>query len=252
MKLVSKTGVGTIAAGVAKAYADKIVISGYDGGTGASPKTSIQHAGVPWEIGLAETHQTLMMNNLRSRVIVETDGKLLTGKDVAYACVLGAEEFGFATAPLVVLGCVMMRVCHKDTCPVGIATQNQDLRALFNGRADHVVNFMHFVAEELREVLAELGLRTVDELVGRTDLLKRKDNLSQQRPKAASMNVEALLYQHDGERYKNIVQNHHLDEGFDLTQLLPDAQSAIEQHKSFTGNYVVKMNNETWVSLLAV
>ncbi|MDH5140934.1 glutamate synthase large subunit [Staphylococcus cohnii] len=240
VKLVSKTVVGTIAAGVAKAYADKIVISGYDGGTGASPKTSIQHAGVPWEIGLAETHQTLMMNNLRSRVIVETDGKLLTGKDVAYACALGAEEFGFATAPLVVLGCVMMRVCHKDTCPVGIATQNQDLRALFNGRADHVVNFMHFVAEELREILAELGLRTVDDLVGRTDLLKRKDHLSQRRHKAASMNVEALLYQHEGERYKKIAQNHHLDEGFDLTQLLPDAQAAIEQQKSFTGNYVVK------------
>ncbi|RIP18370.1 glutamate synthase subunit alpha, partial [Staphylococcus gallinarum] len=170
VKLVSKTGVGTIAAGVAKAYADKIVISGYDGGTGASPKTSIQHAGVPWEIGLAETHQTLMMNNLRSRVKVETDGKLLTGKDVAYACALGAEEFGFATAPLVVLGCIMMRVCHKDTCPVGIATQNKDLRALFNGRADHVVIFMHFVAEALREILAALGSRTVAELVGRTAL----------------------------------------------------------------------------------
>lgn len=242
VKLVSKTGVGTIAAGVAKAYADKIVISGYDGGTGASPKTSIQHAGVPWEIGLAETHQTLMMNDLRSRVKVETDGKLLTGKDVAYACALGAEEFGFATAPLVVLGCIMMRVCHKDTCPVGIATQNKDLRALFNGRADHVVNFMHFVAEELREILAELGLRTVDELVGRTDLLTRKTNLATRQPKAASMNVEALLYQHDGGRYKKIEQNHHLDIGFDLTELYPDAQTAIRSGQSFEGQY--RLNNE--------
>ncbi|MGW7850035.1 glutamate synthase large subunit [Staphylococcus xylosus] len=240
VKLVSKTGVGTIAAGVAKAYADKIVISGYDGGTGASPKTSIQHAGVPWEIGLAETHQTLMMNGLRSRVKVETDGKLLTGKDVAYACALGAEEFGFATAPLVVLGCIMMRVCHKDTCPVGIATQNQDLRALFNGRADHVVNFMHFVAEELREILAELGLKSVDELVGRTDLLTRKNNLANSRPKAASMNVEALLYQHEGERFKKVEQNHHLDEGFDLTEFYPDAKDAIESGQTFSGQYQLK------------
>ncbi|MFY2827669.1 glutamate synthase large subunit [Staphylococcus arlettae] len=239
VKLVSKTGVGTIAAGVAKAYADKIVISGYDGGTGASPKTSIQHAGVPWEVGLAETHQTLMMNDLRSRVKVETDGKLLTGKDVAYACALGAEEFGFATAPLVVLGCIMMRVCHKDTCPVGIATQNQDLRALFNGRADHVVNFMHFVAEELREILAQLGLKSVDELVGRTDLLQRAP-YQKQRPKANTMDIEALLYQHDGERHKSIEQNHHLDEGFDLTQLFPDAQAAINDGKTFKGNYQLK------------
>lgn len=241
VKLVSKTGVGTIAAGVAKAFADKIVISGYDGGTGASPKTSIQHAGVPWEVGLAETHQTLMMNDLRSRVKVETDGKLLTGKDVAYACALGAEEFGFATAPLVVLGCIMMRVCHKDTCPVGIATQNQDLRALFNGRADHVVNFMHFVAEELREILAELGLKSVDELVGRTDLLQRAPHLKD-RPKANTMDVEALLYKHDGDRFNKIKQNHHLKEGFDLNYLYPDAQEALEQGKSFKGEYTI--NNE--------
>lgn len=242
VKLVSKTGVGTIATGVAKAYADKIVISGYDGGTGASPKTSIQHAGVPWEIGLAETHQTLMMNDLRSRVKVETDGKLLTGKDVAYACALGAEEFGFATAPLVVLGCIMMRVCHKDTCPVGIATQNQDLRALYNGRADHVVNFMHFIAEELREILAELGLKSVEELIGRTDLLQRTGNLASRRPKAAAMDVEALLYQHEGDRFKKIEQDHHLDVSLDMTRLYPEAQEAIEQGGTFTGEYV--LNNE--------
>ena len=240
VKLVSKTGVGTIAAGVAKAYADKIVISGYDGGTGASPKTSIQHAGVPWEIGLAETQQTLMLNGLRSRVKVETDGKLLTGKDVAYACALGAEEFGFATAPLVVLGCVMMRVCHKDTCPVGIATQNQDLRALFRGKADHILNFMHFVAEELREILAELGLKSVDELVGRTDLLQRKYKSSTPQAKSETLNVEALLFSHEGERFNSIQQNHHLQRGFDLTQLYEDAQQAIEQGQSYQGEYQIR------------
>ena len=174
---------------MAKAFADKIVISGYDGGTGASPKTSIQHAGVPWEIGLAETHQTLKLNDLRSRVKLETDGKLLTGKDVAYACALGAEEFGFATAPLVVLGCIMMRVCHKDTCPVGVATQNKDLRALYRGKAHHVVNFMHFIAQELREILASLGLKRVEDLVGRTDLLQRSSTLKAN-SKAASIDVE--------------------------------------------------------------
>ncbi|MGT0197500.1 glutamate synthase-related protein [Staphylococcus aureus] len=200
-KLVSKTGVGTIASGVAKAFADKIVISGYDGGTGASPKTSIQHAGVPWEIGLAETHQTLKLNDLRSRVKLETDGKLLTGKDVAYACALGAVEFGFATAPLVVLGCIMMCVCHKDTCPVGVATQNKDLRALYRGKAHHVVNFMHFIAQELREILASLGLKRVEDLVGRTDLLQRSSTLKAN-SKAASIDVEKLLCPFMGQTQK--------------------------------------------------
>ncbi len=241
VKLVSKTGVGTIASGVAKAFADKIVISGYDGGTGASPKTSIQHAGLPWEIGLAETHQTLKLNDLRSRVKLETDGKLLTGKDVAYACALGAEEFGFATAPLVVLGCIMMRVCHNDTCPVGVATQNKDLRALFRGKAQHVVNFMYFIAEELREILASLGLETVEELVGRTDLLQRSTQLKPN-SKAASLQIERLIEQFDGVNTKEISQNHHLDEGFDLNYLYPDARYSIENGHSFTGNYVV--NNE--------
>src|SRR5699024_2028675 len=146
VKLVSKSGVGTIAAGVAKAHADKIVISGYDGGTGASPKTSIQHAGLPWEIGLSETHQTLMLNGLRSRVTLETDGKLMTGRDVALACALGAEEFAFATAPLVVLGCLMMRVCHKDTCPVGIDKQNGELRKLFTAKSDHINKFKYYIS----------------------------------------------------------------------------------------------------------
>lgn len=203
VKLVSKTGVGTIASGVVKAFADKIVISGYDGGTGASPKTSIQHVGVPWKIGLAETHQTLKLNHLRSRVKLETDGKLLTGKDVAYACALGAEEFGFATAPLVVLGCIMMRVCHNGTCLVGVATQNKDLRALFRGKAQYVVNFMYFVAEELREILASLGLETVEELVGRTDFLKRSSQLKVG-SKAATIQIENLIEYFDGPNTKEI------------------------------------------------
>lgn len=171
VKLVAKAGVGTIAAGVAKAMADVIVISGYDGGTGASPKTSMKHAGLPWELGLAETHQTLLLNNLRDRVILETDGKLMTGRDVVMAALLGAEEFGFSTAPLVVLGCIMMRACHLDTCPVGIATQNPELRGRFAGNPDHVVHFMRFIAQEVREIMASLGFRTLDDMVGRTDVL---------------------------------------------------------------------------------
>ncbi len=155
VKLVAEVGVGTIAAGVAKAHADVVLISGHDGGTGASPLSSIKHAGGPWELGLAETHQTLVLNNLRSRIYVETDGQLKTGRDVAIAALLGAEEFGFATAPLVVLGCIMMRVCHLDTCPVGVATQDPKLRERFTGDPDHVVNFMRFIAQELREIMAQ-------------------------------------------------------------------------------------------------
>ena len=175
VKLVSEAGVGTIAAGVAKAGAQVILISGYDGGTGAAPKSSIHNAGLPWELGLAEAHQTLMLNGLREKVRIETDGKLMTGRDVAVACALGAEEFGFATAPLVTMGCVMMRVCNLDTCPVGIATQNPELRKRFAGKPEYVMNFMLFIAEELREIMAKLGVKTVDELVGRTDFLKIKD-----------------------------------------------------------------------------
>lgn len=176
VKLVSEAGVGTVAAGVAKAGAQVILISGYDGGTGAAPRTSIHNAGLPWELGLAETHQTLIMNDLRSKVRLETDGKLMTGRDVAIAAMLGAEEFGFATAPLVTMGCVMMRVCNLDACPVGVATQNPELRKRFRGKPEYVINFMHFVAQELREYMAKLGVRTVDELVGRSDLLKVKEH----------------------------------------------------------------------------
>ena len=178
VKLVSEAGVGTVAAGVAKAGAQVILVSGYDGGTGAAPLSSIHNAGLPWELGLAETHQTLVQNGLRNRVRVETDGKLMSGRDVAIAAILGAEEFGFATAPLVTMGCVMMRVCHQDTCPMGLATQNPELRKRFAGKPEYVENFMRFIAEELREYMARLGVKSVDELVGRTDLLRVKENVS--------------------------------------------------------------------------
>ena len=191
VKLVSEAGVGTIAAGVAKAGAQVVLISGYDGGTGAAPRTSIHNAGLPWELGLAETHQTLIQNDLRSRVVVETDGKLMSGRDVAIACMLGAEEFGFATAPLVTMGCVMMRVCNLDTCPVGIATQNPELRKRFAGKPEYVVNFMRFIAQELREHMAKLGVRTVEELVGRTDLLRVREHAVNER--AATVDLSAIL-----------------------------------------------------------
>ena len=176
VKLVSEAGVGTVAAGVAKAGAQVILVSGYDGGTGAAPRSSIHNAGLPWELGLAETHQTLIMNGLRSKVRIETDGKLMSGRDVIIAAILGAEEFGFATAPLVTMGCIMMRVCNLDTCPVGVATQNPELRRNFRGKPEYVMNFMRFIAQEMREYMAKLGVRTVDELVGHTELLKKKDN----------------------------------------------------------------------------
>ena len=188
VRLVSEAGVGTVAAGVAKAGAQVILISGYDGGTGAAPSSSIYNAGLPWELGLAEAHQTLKLNGLRSRVRIETDGKLMTGRDVLVAALLGAEEFGFATAPLVTMGCVMMRVCNLDTCPMGIATQNPELRKRFRGKPEHIVNFMHFIAQELREYMAKLGIRTVDELIGRTDLLYKKEC-----PEAEKMDFSQIL-----------------------------------------------------------
>lgn len=192
VKLVSEAGVGTVAAGVAKAGAEVILISGYDGGTGAAPKSSIYNAGLPWELGLAETHQTLLLNGLRSKVVIETDGKLMSGRDVAIAAILGAEEFGFATAPLVTMGCVMMRVCNLDTCPVGVATQNPELRKNFKGKPEYVETFMRFIAQELREYMAKLGVRTIHELVGRYDLLKKRE-LPQSEKRARSIDLSALL-----------------------------------------------------------
>ena len=190
VKLVSEAGVGTVAAGVAKAGAQVILISGYDGGTGAAPKSSIHNAGLPWELGLSETHQNLIQNGLRQRVRIETDGKLMSGRDVAIAAILGAEEFGFATAPLITMGCVMMRVCNLDTCPVGVATQNPELRKRFRGKPEYVINFMRFIAEELREYMAKLGVRSVDELVGRTDLLAQKENLT---PAQKKIDISGIL-----------------------------------------------------------
>ena len=183
VKLVSEAGVGTVAAGVAKAGAGVVLISGYDGGTGAAPLSSIHNAGLPWELGLAETHQTLVANGLRGRVVIETDGKLMSGRDVAIAAILGAEEFGFATAPLIAMGCVMMRACQSDTCPMGIATQNPELRKRFAGKPEHVENFMHFIARQLREIMASLGVRSVEELVGRTDFLRVRPDLTEKQQK---------------------------------------------------------------------
>jgi glutamate synthase (ferredoxin) len=231
VKLVSEVGVGTIAAGVAKAHADVVLISGYDGGTGASPQTSLQHAGLPWELGLAETHQTLVLNNLRSRIAVETDGQLKTGRDVAVAALLGAEEFGFATAPLVSAGCIMMRVCHLNTCPTGVATQDPQLRAKFTGKPEHVVNFMRFIAEDLREIMAQLGFRTVEEMVGRTDRLEAKKAVEHW--KARGLDFSNVLYQPDVSedvgRFCQIKQDHGLDRSLDVTQLLDLCKPAIER-----------------------
>ena len=212
VKLVSEAGVGTVAAGVAKAGAQVILISGYDGGTGAAPRSSIYNAGLPWELGLAEAHQTLMLNGLRSRVRIETDGKLMTGRDVLVAALLGAEEFGFATAPLVTMGCVMMRVCNLDTCPMGIATQNPELRKRFSGKPEYIVNFMHFIAQELREYMAKLGVRTVDELVGRTDLLRVKDSAA-----AKHIDFSAILAHNEAGEKQHFDQDDIFDFELDKT-----------------------------------
>src|SRR5213079_145049 len=193
VKLVAEVGVGTVAAGVAKAHADVVLISGHDGGTGASPLTSIKHAGAPWELGLAETHQTLLLNDLRSRIVVEVDGQLKTGRDVVIGALLGAEEFGFATAPLVTLGCIMMRVCHLNTCPVGVATQDPVLRKKFTGDPAHVVNFMRCIAQEVRELMAHLGFRTLNEMVGRTDKLETRQAV--EHFKAKGLDFSQIFYQ---------------------------------------------------------
>ena len=250
VKLVSEAGVGTIAAGVAKAGAQVILVSGYDGGTGAAPKSSIHNAGLPWELGLAETHQTLMLNGLREKVRIETDGKLMTGRDVAIACALGAEEFGFATAPLVTMGCVMMRVCNLDTCPVGIATQNPELRKRFAGKPEYVMNFMMFIAEELREIMAKLGVRTVDELVGRTDLLKIKSDINSN---AAMLDLAPILGL-DGNKKTKVKTQHFnakkvydfkLLETMDEAVLLPEFLPHFEKNESASIDVEVSSINRT-------
>ena len=233
VKLVSEAGVGTVAAGVAKAGAQVILVSGFDGGTGAAPENSIYNAGLPWELGLAEAHQTLIANELRNKVVVETDGKLMSGRDVAIAAMLGAEEYGFATAPLVTMGCVMMRVCNLDTCPVGVATQNPELRKRFKGKPEYVVNFMKFIAQELREYMAKLGIRTVDELVGRVDLLKVKDGVSE--GKADEVCLSKILNADFADvrvKYdKKNVYYFKLDETKDVTVLIKKLGKALEQKK---------------------
>jgi glutamate synthase (NADPH/NADH) large chain len=215
VKLVSEAGVGTVAAGVAKAHADVILISGHDGGTGASPLTSLKHAGTPWELGLAETQQTLLLNGLRDRVVVQTDGQLKTGRDVVIAALLGAEEFGFATAPLVVMGCIMMRVCHLDTCPVGVATQNPELRARFAGSPEFVVTFFEFIAEQVREHLAALGLRSLDEAIGRVDLIDALPAVEHW--KASGLDLSPILHEPavEGSRRCTTSQDHGLTRAMD-------------------------------------
>jgi len=252
VKLVSEVGVGTIAAGVAKGHADVILISGHDGGTGASPQTSIKHAGLPWELGVAETHQTLVMNDLRSRVVVETDGQLKTGRDLAIAALLGAEEFGFATSPLVAIGCIMMRVCHLDTCPVGVATQNPELRKKFTGDPEHVVNFMYFIAEEMRAYMAKLGFRTVNEMIGRVDKLEPKQAVEHW--KAKGIDLSKMLYMPDVPesvgRYCQIPQNHGLDVALDNTVLLDLCKPALEEGKRVAATVPIKNINRVVGTIL--
>ena len=251
VKLVSELGVGTVAAGVAKAHADVVLISGHDGGTGASPLTSIKHAGTPWELGLAETQQTLLLNNLRDRIVVQCDGQLKTGRDVMVAALLGAEEFGFATAPLVVMGCVMMRVCHLDTCPVGIATQNPQLRDKFSGKAEHVINFMKFVAEEVRELLAELGFRTLKEAIGQTECLDVTDSIDHW--KAEGLDLSPILYQpplgSDSVRYCTQDQDHGLEHALDQT-LIQLAEGALRHGDRINLELPIRNVNRTVGTML--
>ena len=246
VKLVSEVGVGTIAAGVAKAKADVILISGFDGGTGASPLTSLKHAGLPWELGIAEAQQTLVMNNLRGRVVMECDGQLKTGRDVAIACLLGAEEFGFSTAPLVASGCIMMRACHLNTCPVGIATQDPELRKNFKGKPEHVINFMFFVAQELREIMSQLGFRTVDEMVGQSQKINMEDAVKNYKTKG--INLSKILYKPDVPENtpikNNSKQDHNLENVLDFT-ILNEAKLAIEKKVKMNLSYDIKNTDRT-------
>jgi glutamate synthase (ferredoxin) len=252
VKLVSEVGVGTIAAGVAKAHADVVLISGFDGGTGASPQTSIKHAGLPWELGLAETHQTLVLNNLRSRIAVETDGQMKTGRDVVVATLLGAEEYGFSTAPLVTLGCIMMRVCHKNTCPVGVATQDPALRKHFTGDPAYTVNFMTFLAQEVREIMAQLGFRTINEMVGRTDVLEPKKAIDHW--KAKGIDLSKILYQPEVPpavgRYCQIPQDHGLEKSLDMTTLLDLCKPALEKEEKVKATLPIRNVNRVVGTIL--
>ncbi len=252
VKLVAEVGVGTIAAGVAKAHADVVLISGHDGGTGASPQSSIKHAGIPWELGVAETHQTLVLNNLRSRIAVETDGQLKTGRDVVVATLLGAEEFGFATSPLVVLGCIMMRVCHLNTCPVGVATQDPVLRKKFTGDPAHVVNFMYMIAQEARELMAKLGFRTMNEMIGRTDKLDMTKAVDHW--KAKGLDFSSIFHQPKVAsgvgRYCQIPQDHGLDKALDNTTLLKLCEPALTKKQKVRADLPIKNTNRVVGTIL--
>jgi glutamate synthase (NADPH/NADH) large chain len=252
VKLVSKAGVGIIASGVAKAHADAILISGHDGGTGASPITSIRHAGLPWELGLAESHQTLVKNKLRDRVVLQTDGQLRTGRDIAIATMLGAEEWGIATAALVVEGCIMMRKCHLNTCPVGIATQDPDLRKRFTGKPEHVINFFTFLAQDLREIMAELGYRTVNEMVGKVEMLKAKSNVPHWKYK--NLDLSPILYKEPADesvgQFKQVEQDHGLQGVLDW-RLLEQSRLALEQGKVVTSSFDIKNTDRAVGAILS-
>jgi glutamate synthase (NADPH/NADH) large chain len=252
VKLVSKAGVGIIASGVAKAHADAILISGHDGGTGASPLTSIRHAGLPWELGLAETHQTLVKNKLRDRVTLQTDGQMRTGRDLAIATLLGAEEWGVATAALVVEGCIMMRKCHMNTCPVGIATQDPELRKRFTGKPEHVINFFRFLAEDLREIMASLGFRTLDEMVGKVEMLKAKNKPKYW--KYRGLDLSPILYKEPAEetvgQYKAIEQDHGINHVLDR-QLIAAALPAINQGKRVESSFDIRNTDRATGTMLS-
>jgi glutamate synthase (NADPH) large chain len=252
VKLVSKAGVGIIASGVAKAKADKILIAGYDGGTGASPLSSIRHAGLPWELGLAETHQVLVKNKLRDRVIVQTDGQLRTGRDVAIATMLGAEEWGIATAALIVEGCIMMRKCHLNTCPVGIATQDPDLRKRFTGKADHVINFFTFIVQELREIMAELGFRTVNEMVGKVEMLKFRKDVGHWKYKA--VDLSPILYKEPADesvgQYRTIKQDHGIEDVLDR-KLIQKAVNTLETGKQYASVFPIRNTDRAVGTMLS-
>jgi glutamate synthase (NADPH/NADH) large chain len=252
VKLVSEAGVGTVASGVAKAHADVVLVAGYDGGTGASPLSSIRHAGLPWELGLAETHQTLVKNKLRGRITVQADGQIRTGRDIVIATLLGAEEFGVATAALVAVGCIMMRKCHLNTCPVGVATQNKELRALFSGKPEHVVNMFQYLAQEVREIMAELGFRTINEMVGQSQMLEKRNNIDHWKIK--NLDLSRILYKEEADDsvalYKQEEQDHGIANVLDW-KLIEDAQAALRNQSKVTGEYVVNNLNRSIGAMLS-
>ena len=253
VKLVSEIGVGTIAAGVVKAKTDHLVIAGHDGGTGASPLTSIKHAGLPWELGIAETHQTLVMNNLRSRVVLQTDGQLKTGRDVAIAAILGAEEFGFSTAPLVTLGCIMMRKCHLNTCPVGIATQDKELRKKFKGSPENVVNYLFMVAKELRMIMANLGITKLDDLIGRVDLLEMDNAIDHWKRDGLDLSKilsPAEIIYKDTEVFNTQKQNHNLEKSLDI-KLLKKIKNHIKTKKRIVIDSKIGNTNRVFGTIIS-